>query len=323
MRPEARREGTAPPSRVGDGPEPTETSGADLSSMSVVVPSVNGWPYLRTCLEALAAQEGPRPQVVVADRVGAEVRERLREGWPEVDLVEAEPGTPIPELRARAFRACEGDVVGVVEDHVLVPSDWTERMLRAHRDGAKVVGGSVENAARGALVDRAAFLCEYSHCLEPPAEGSAEWLTGNNVTYRRELLERFRPVVEEGGWEDRLHGAFREAGVELVCRPEIRVGHEMHYSVGEYASQRFLFSRALAAARLDDRPGWLRIAYALATAALPPVLLWRIGTRARRAGRGGLFVRSLPLQVVFVAAWAAGEAVGALAGAGDAPAKVR
>lgn len=287
------------------------------------MPSVNGWPYLRKCLSALAGQEGPRPQVVVADRVGPEVRDRLREGWPEVDLVEAEPGASIPELRARAIRACDGDVVGVVEDHVLVPPDWTQRMLSAHRDGAEVVGGSVENAARRDLVDRAAFLCEYSHCLEPPAEGSAEWLTGNNVTYRRELLERFRPVVEEGGWEDRLHGALREAGVELVCRPEIRVGHEMHYSPGEYVSQRFLFSRALAAARLGDRPRWIRGAYALATAALPPVLLWRIGTRAWRAGRGGLFARSLPLQVVFVVAWAAGEAVGALAGAGAAPARVR
>jgi hypothetical protein len=320
---EARRQGSARRSPIGDGPEPTETSDADLSSISVVVPSVNGWPYLRTCLEALAGQVGPRPQVVVADRVGREVRERLRKGWPGVDLVEAEPGTPIPELRARAIRACEGDVVGVVEDHVIVPPDWTERMLGAHRDGARVVGGSVENEARRGLVDRAAFLCEYSHCLEPPAEGSAQRLTGNNVTYRRDLLERFRPVVEEGGWEDRLHGALREAGVDLVCRPDIRVGHEMHYTAGEYASQRFLFSRALAAARLDGRAALVRVAFALATAALPPVLLWRIGTRALRAGRGGLFLRSLPLQLVFVVAWAAGEAAGALAGAGAAPGRVR
>lgn len=303
--------------------------GREPASISVVVPSVNGWPYLRRCLDALAAQEGPAPQVVVADRVGPHLRDRLREavragdGWPEVKLVEAPRDATIPRLRALAFRACDGDVVGVIEDHVLVPSDWTDEMLRAHREGAAVVGGSVANAARDDLVDRAAFLCEYSHALDPPPDGPVDALPGNNVTYRRELLERFRPVVEEGGWEDRLHRALREAGVELECRPEIRVAHEMHYSAGEYASQRFLYSRALAALRLEGRAAWQRWAYAAATAALPAVLLARIGARAWRAGRGGLFFLSLPLQVVFVTAWAAGEAVGALAGDGGALARVR
>lgn len=301
---------------------PPDPAGEPVS-VSVVVPSVNGWEYLGPCLEALGSQSGPRPQVVVADRVGAEVRERVREAWPEVDLVEAEPDTSIPELRARAFHACEGDVVGVVEDHVLVPPDWTERMLRVHRAGARVVGGSVRNVARDRLVDRAAFLCEYSHCLEPPAAGPSERITGNNVTYRRELLQRFRPVVEEGAWEDRLHDALRADGVELVCRPEIRVDHRMHYSAPEYASQRFLYSRAHAAQRLSGRPGWVRAGYALATAGLPPVLLARIALRAWRAGRGGLFLRSLPLQAVFVTCWAAGEAAGALFGDGGALSRVR
>lgn len=296
---------------------------ASLASISVVVPSVNGWPYLRRCLDALSRQRGPGPQVVVADRVGPDVRAPLRRRAPEVVLIEADRDAAIPELRARAFRACAGDVVGVVEDHVRVPPDWTERMLRAHREGALVVGGSVENAATDTLVDRAAFLCEYSHCLERLPEGEAEWLPGNNVTYRRELLERFRPVVEEGRWEDRLHGAMREAGVELVRRPGITVEHEMHYSAGEYAEQRFLYSRAAADLRLRERPAWFRGLYALATAALPFLLLWRIGTRAWRAGRGGLFVRSLAHQALFVSAWAAGEAVGALAGDGGALARVR
>lgn len=289
----------------------------------MVVPSVNGWAYLRRCLEALSRQTGPRPQVVVADRVGPEVRRPLREARPDVVLVEADPDASIPVLRARAIRVCEGDVVGVIEDHVHVPADWTERMLRAHRAGARVVGGSVENGARERLVDRAAFLCEYSHCLDPPSEGPVERLTGNNVTYRRELLERFRTLLEEGAWEDRLHDALRQEGVELVCRPDIRVEHVMHYSVGEYAAQRFLYSRALAALRLEGRPAWARALYAAATAALPAVLLARIAVRSWRAGRGGLFLRSLPLQVAFVTCWAAGEATGALLGDGGALARVR
>lgn len=292
-------------------------------SLSVVVPSVNGWRYLRRCLEALQTLDGPEVEVVVADRVGPPVRERLAGEHPGVILLECPPDATIPELRARAFDACTGDVVGVVEDHVLPDPDWAVLVMEAHRDGARVVGGSVRNAARDRLVDRAAFLCEYSHALDPPAAGPAPWLTGNNVAYRRELLGRFRHVWEAGTWEDRLHEAMREDGVELVFRPDIRVRHLMHYTASGYASQRFLYSRALAAMRLEDRPAWLRAAFALGALALPPVLLWRIGRRSVRGGRFRLLVRSLPLLAVWVTAWAAGEAVGALAGDGGALARVR
>lgn len=315
--------------REVDGVGGTDGAGAPgraapPESLSVVVPSVNGWGYLRRCLSALESQTGGRPEVVVADRVGGSVRGGLREEFPWVRVVEAPPDATIPELRARAFRECSGDVVGVLEDHVIVPPGWSEEMLAAHRAGARVVGGSVENAAHDRLVDRAAFLCEYSHCLEPGPEGPAEGLVGNNVTYRRSLLVEFRDVIEEGRWEDRLHAALREAGVELTRRPAIRVDHEMHYTAAEYARQRYLYSRAFAALRLRDERPWRRLLYGLGALALPPVLLARVVGRTWRSDRPAtLLLRCLPMLGLFVTAWAVGESIGALAGDGGALARVR
>jgi hypothetical protein len=215
-------------------------------------------------------------------------------------------------------------VIGVIEDHVLLPDDWGHRMLAAHADGAEVVGGAVENAACDRLTDWAAFLCEYSHSLSPPPAGPADWVTGNNVTYRRVVLERFWDVIDRGGWENELHDAMKTAGVQLVSRPEIRVGHKMHYSVGEYVSQRFLYSRAFAALRLDRARWSRRLAYGTAMLALPPVLLSRIVSRVWQSGRHRRqLMRALPLLVPFTLAWAAGELVGAWFGGGNALARVR
>jgi phosphoribosylcarboxyaminoimidazole (NCAIR) mutase len=293
--------------------------------ISVVVPSVNGWSDLEGCLAALFAQEnGVGVEVLVADRLGSTLRELVRERFPRARVLEAPAGTSIPRLRAMAFAAARAPVVGVVEDHVLVPGDWASRMLAAHREGAQAVGGAVANAADGRYVDVAAFLCEYSHCLTPPAAGPSAWLTGNNVTYRRELLERFRSVVEREGWENQLHDAIRDSGVPLMSRPEIVVGHKKHYTVWEYTSQRFLYSRAWAGLRVRDAGPLRRAAWGLAAFALPPVLLARIVGNVRRAGaHHGALARSLPLLVLWVAAWAAGEVVGYWFGAGDALGKVR
>jgi glycosyltransferase involved in cell wall biosynthesis len=294
-----------------------------VPDLSVVVPSVNGWSDLEGCLRALDSQSGGGGiEIVVVDRVGPDLRERVRSSFPEVRILEVEAGTSIPAMRSLAFRAVRADIVAVLEDHVLVPPDWARRMLEAQRGGAAAVGGAVDNAAIDRLVDRAAFLCEYSHCLSPPA-GPASWLTGNNVTYRRDVLNRFLEKVPPESWEDRLHAALRAEGIILESRPDIRVGHKKHYRFREYVLQRFLYARAHAGARRAGVSAGGRVAFGLASLLLPPLLLGRIVARALRAGRHRLdLVIGLPLLVVFVTAWAAGEAVGCWRGPGDALARV-
>lgn len=291
---------------------------AEAPQLTVVIPSVSGWGDLEGCLDALAAQRDARVEVIVADRVGEAVRAPLRRRFPAAVVLEAAPGTPIPALRRLAFRAARADVVGVIEDHVLVPPDWARRMLAAHAEGHQVVGGAVENAATATVADWSAFLCEYHRCLAVPA-GTAEWVTGNNVTYRRALLERFADVLTDDRWENHLHDAVRAAGIPLHSRPEIVVGHRLHTTVGAYVTQRFLYSRSFAGARLRGTPAARRLLYGAAALLLPPVLLWRIVRAVRASGRYGAELRrSLPLLPVYAVAWAAGETAGAWFGPGDA-----
>ena len=300
-------------------------NGVKLPDMSVVIPSVNGWSDLRGALDAVYAQHGGGTiEVLVVERVGEIVRAAIRDSFPSATVIEVASHVTIPQMRAMAFEAAHAVIIGVIEDHVIVPPDWTQRMLAAHAAGAQVVGGAVDNAATGNLVDWAAFLCEYSHCLNPPPNGPAPWLTGNNVTYRKNLLQRFHGTLRQGRWEDALHDAFRDAGITLISQPDIRVGHNKHYSIGEYTSQRYLYSRAYAAMRVRNAPNIKRLLFGCATIALPPLIYWRVISEVMKSGRyrRELF-RSLPLLAVFAVAWALGEAMGYWCGDGGALAKVR
>jgi glycosyltransferase involved in cell wall biosynthesis len=293
-------------------------------SLSVVVPSVNGFGDLAGCLDALAPQaKDGGLETLVVDRCGGSVRAAVRERHSWVRLIEVDRDTTIPAMRARAFAAATGEFVAVIEDHVIVPPDWARRLVEAAREAEQVVGGSVENAATERLVDWAAFLCEYSHCIMPLPAGKAEWLTGNNVIYPRALLARYADVIAKGGWENQLHDAMRRDGVPLECRPEIRVGHKKHYTVSEYLSQRYLYARSYAGARVAGAPFVRRATYGAAAFALPPLLFYRTVSRilSKRRHRTEL-VRSLPLLALFVTSWALGEVVGYWAGPGDSLAKV-
>lgn len=291
--------------------------------LSVVVPSVNTQQDLFDCLVALESQTGATFEILVVDRLGESVRAAVRERHPRVRLIGVPNGTTIPQMRAIAFAEARGRCVAVIEDHVIVPSGWARRLLDAQAASRAVVGGSVENAATERLVDWAAFLCEYSHCIPPLPAGPADWLTGNNVVYPRELLERHRSVIEEGKWENHLHDALKRDGIPLICHPEIAVGHKKHYTVGEYLSQRYLYARSYAGARVTGQPLSRRAAYGLAAFALPPLLFYRTLARvvSKRRHRTEL-VRSIPLLALFVTSWALGEVVGYWAGPGDSLGKV-
>ena len=295
-----------------------------LAELSVIVPSVNGAGDLLPCLDALRrASYSARLEVIVPDRCGESVRTLVRQQHPEVRLLDAPPGTTIPDLRALAFDAATADSVAVIEDHVQVHATWPRELLDAQSADAPVVGGSLYNAATTTTLDWAAFLCEYSHMLPPLPSGPSAWLTGNNTVYRRSVLQAHRHVLGGGRWENQLHDALRESGVTLVFRPEIRVAHKKHYTFWEYFSQRYLYARSYAGARLAGSPLARRLVYGAAAVALPPFLFGRIVGRVwSRGGHRRELVRALPLLAVFVCAWAAGEVVGAWFGPGRSLSRV-
>jgi len=297
-----------------------------MSELSVVIPAVNGWPALKECLTALLRQDSAHPlEILVADRTGGAHSHGAHRLDPAIRILPAEPTTSIPRLRAQAIRAATAEIVGVIEDHVVVPSSWVDRMLAVHRRGARVVGGPIVNGATERTVDWAAFLCEYHASLRPRPAGEVHWLPGNNVTYRRDLLLPHLDLLDAGGWEDALHNALRAEGASLIYDPDVAVRHCMRYESGrEYVHQRFLYSRAFAGARLEDRSTARRLAHAFAALGLPAILLARVAREVltHPVPRPPL-ARPLPLIVVFVLAWAVGEVVGALRGPGDALERIR
>ena len=296
-----------------------------MNSLAVIVPAVNTLGDLLDCLGALESERASVSlEVLVVNRLGEAANAAIRTEAPWVRILPVSPATTIPQMRALAFREAKSEAVAVIEDHVIVPPGWAKRLLAGLGAGHDVVGGAVENAATGTLLDWAAFLCEYSHCLPPLPGGPAEWLTGNNVVYRRAAVERHLGLLEAGQWENALHDALRAEGVALWCDPELVIGHKKHYTFGEYFSQRYLYARSYAGARVANAGVAKRLAMGAAAFALPPLLFARTVQRILAKGKHTEKLwPSLPLIATFVLAWGWGEVVGYWLGAGDSLAKVK
>lgn len=294
------------------------------ADLSVVVPFVNSFDDLRGALTALRAQEGVRVEAVVINRLGDDLGRRIAADFPEALLIATPTDATIPEMRRIGFERASAPIIAVIEDHVLVPDDWASRMKAAIDGGADVVGGPIENAAVEKQVDWAAFLCEYSATLPPLPGGESDWLPGNNVAYRAELLRRYEAVIAEGKWENRLHDAMRADGVKLILIPDLVVAHKMHYTFNLYLSQRYLYARSYAGARVREKGMPVRVAYGFAAFALPALMYVRTVQRILKKGRHvEKLWPSLPMLAAFTCSWGVGEIIGYWFGAGSSLSKVR
>lgn len=295
-----------------------------VPDLSIIIPSVNSYDDLRSCLAALSAQQSAVPEVIVVDRLGDTVRKAVQRDFPDTLILPVAADTTIPAMRAIGIATATAPAVAVIEDHVIVPPDWARRMLDALAEGHDVVGGAIENAATETWIDWAAFLCEYSASLPPLPAGPSGGVPGNNVIYRKEVLNRYGDILAQHKWENHLHDAMKADGITLIMRPDIVVGHKMHYTFWLYFSQRFLYSRSYAGARVSGAPLPRRLAMGMAAFALPPLMFYRTVQRILSKGTYvGHLVKSLPLLVPFCLSWGAGEIAGYWFGPGNALSKVR
>tara|TARA_R110002051_G_scaffold146786_2_gene219562 strand:+ start:38160 stop:39110 length:951 start_codon:yes stop_codon:yes gene_type:complete len=305
-----------------------ETTPKTQAELSVIIPSVNSYDDLEGCLRALRTEQGATLEIIVVDRLGEHVRHFVRREHPTVTVIAVAGETTIPQMRALGIRRANCPATAMIEDHVIVPQGWARALLDAlsgEGDQVGAVGGPVDNAATHGRIDWAAFLCEYSSTLPPLPAGHADWLPGNNVIYPTAVLRRHDAVLDCNAWEGALHDAIRDGGNPLVMRPEIVVGHKMHYTIGLYTSQRYLYSRSYAGARAAGMPLAKRlVAGGAALIVLPPLMFLRTVVRVRgKPPYNAHLVPSLPILVPFCISWGLGEAVGFWFGSGGALAKVR
>jgi len=307
-------------------PTPASPASDEAPFVSVVIASVNGFPWIGACLEALTTQRGGNSyEVIVLDRCGPGVRDAIRERFkqPEVRVVPVEGYPSIPKLRAIGMGQARGRMIAILEDHCNVPSTWFESIRRAHEAGHRAIGSGVENGAVDRVIDWAVFFCEYAKFMPPVPAGTGVEIPGNCAVYDREALALVGPEIHQEVWECFIHRRLAEQGVAFYCDPEMTVSHKREFPFRYFMSQRYHYSRSFAGMRLEKARLHRKLAYACATPLLPPLLLWRMATTIRRKGRRQKeFASALPFIGIFLLSWAWGEWIGALCGPGDSLARV-
>jgi hypothetical protein len=151
--------------------------------------------------------------------------------------------------------------------------------------------------------------------MPPFSPGTVQEIPGDNASYRRVELERYRESWQTGFWEPVFHAELKKAGKELLLDPSIVVTHRRSFGLRGFVKGRFRHGVQFGGWRASRLTAARKTLYAVLFPLIPFVLLLRILRQVlgKRRHRGKLLL-SLPMVLIFLSAWAAGELTGMLLG---------
>jgi glycosyltransferase involved in cell wall biosynthesis len=296
-----------------------------MPTLSVVIASKVGAPFLDRCLESVRAQaEALRAEVIVVAAGADDDTARIATRFPWARLIHPPGIATIPALRRHGVEAAAGEYVAVIEEHCTAQGDWLATGLEAHgRGNYAAVGGAVFDSDYDRIVDWVVYFVEYHGALPPAPDGETSHLNDVNIIYRRDALAAHAGLLDTGYWPMTLHPTLCAEGSKLLSVPRMVVHHCGPFPFGYYLRQRFLFSRAFAGVRARNDGMAKRLAYVFGAPLIPFVLLARIGaTVLGKRCRVGKFIAASPLIAIALVVLVAGEWVGCVLGPGDALSKV-
>ena len=291
--------------------------------MSAILVTPDGLETIRRTVIALAAQTAAeRLELVVVAPPAIPIDTAV----PELDrfgrlTVIRHPGVADSSSRAKeaGIRAAAAPIVVLCEDHAFPRPEWAGALLSRFEGPWTAVGPVVSNGSPESMIAWSDHLIGYGAWNEGVAGGEVELLPGHNSAYRREALlaygDELAAMLDS---ETVLHWDLRSRGHRLFLEPGAVLDHMGFGRLRVWTSVQFDNGRLFAARRLAGASPLRRLAYGLASPAIPLLRLARILRLYRTPAwpRVPLF-RFLPVLAYGFAVDGAGQAAGAWLGEGD------
>jgi glycosyltransferase involved in cell wall biosynthesis len=285
-----------------------------MTKISIVVASHSAGENIFKCLHVLEdVSKNGGAQVIVVDNAGGRIAEAIAEKYPQIRLIHAPKEKLIPHLWEIGIRQAAGDIVATTTGDFVPQSDWVEQILKAHEGPYAGIGGAIENEIEGGAVCRAIHYCRYSAYMLPVKRARVNDFAADNASYKRSALEKYEAARRDGFWESPIHAQMIRDGLELLLTPAIVVRHQKSFSFPGFMKQRFLHGRQYGADRARNFSMIRRQLYIFMSPLIPVIFLWRITRRIITKKRSlAEFLSALPVLVMFLLSWSAGELVGYL-----------
>ena len=292
----------------------SNTGISENPKLSIVLASQNARGSVAECLRSIERQSGENIiEIIVVDNSIDGTREIIARDFPNIKVVSAAKDKLIPQLWGIGINESAGDVIALTTTHFVPAKNWIAEILKIHEAPYAGVGGAIENDERAGIVSWAVYFCRYSQFVPPFAEENTDNFAADNASYKRHSLEHVKHAMTDGFWEVFVHQAMIKEKMQLFLTPKIAVYHQHSFAFSGFMRQRFLHAIEFGRSRAANISSAKRVMLILLSPLIPFVYLYRISRRVFGKKRNvGKYIISLPVLILFLVSWAAGELYGYL-----------
>ena len=219
--------------------------------------------------------------------------------------------TTVAAAFAAAFQEVTGDVVALVEDHVLLEPDWAAAVLAAHDRPCVAVAPRMANANPATAASWANFLSSFHEAIGASVAGPVSCGPGHNTSYKREVLQRYGAELQRLYQSERaFHYRLQGDGHGIWYAPDARLAH-LNISRPWHAVRHALLGGALFGRYRSAAMGTAeRLVRTAGVPLVPVVRLARIADAVRGARLHGIPAAAWGMLGLLLVSHAIGEALG-------------
>lgn len=283
---------------------------------SVIVPAYNARDTIRQCLQSLAVQTlRPSLEILVVDSSTDGTGEIVAREFPWVELLHFPQRKYCGDARNAGLAKARGRIIALIDADCTARENWAEEILKAHENNpAPAIGGAIANGNAEGVVGWAAYFCEFSAWMPGIPAGSRTDIAAANMSYKREIFDRCGLFIPGTYCSDtEFHWRLAREGLSLHFNPAIQVSHRSISSLGRLLRHEFQHGRSFARVRVAAQcfTRAKRASYTLFFGLIAAKLFLQITARnGKNAVYRKFFFISLPLILLALIAWSAGEAFG-------------
>jgi GT2 family glycosyltransferase len=282
-------------------------------TLTVIVPCYNSERTIRDCLKAIIGQRTSIEfEVIVVDSSSDQTAEIVQREFPSARLIRLTERAFAGVARNVGIRASHAAYCLMIDSDCVAEPDLIDRAMARHReDDYAAVGGSLANGTPESISGTIGYLIEFKEFMPSAPTRLVTSVPTANVTYRREVLERYG-CFDEDMWlaEDiLLHWQMHQAGERILFDPAIKVTHLNKTGWRQVLGYQISLGRLSAVARRrGSLPGGILVRVPLLVMLMPAARLVRafrwFGAHDQKVL--GRFLLIWPMYLLASAFWSIG-----------------
>lgn len=285
--------------------------------LSLIIAAWNGISHLTRCLSSLEDQlKNSAAEVIVISNYDTGILEE-KSNLKIAMYINLPDKTTVPQLLACGIQQAQGAVIALTEDFCIFDSNWYKETEKIHNYSYAAVGGTIENTTDQNALDWAVFFYDYGKYMSPNIAGITDTVSGMNVLYKRDVIEKIQTSIEDGFFETFINAELKHKGYEIYMEPSIIIYHNKKYNLKKTINQFYHQARYFAARRGGSSTLSKRLFFVPASLILPVLLPFRIVVRTIKKGSHlEKLLLALPYLTILMSVWSFGEFIGYLTGEG-------